>query len=213
MISGVHLRRWREGNTAALLDHSCWLALWLKSGRKLQHSLCGVVTPVEQDILNITQELLVNLVIGISLHLRSIHNTHVHTSIAGMVQESAVEAPPHSLISSERKGNVGDASTDLAVWTNPLDLSRGTNEVNSIVVVLSKSRTNSQDVWIENDIVARESNLLNKNAVSSLANAHLVLKCCGLTLLIKGHHNNRSAVVQADSGVVLEGLLALLQRN
>ena len=122
-----------------------------------------------------------------------------------------MEASPHSLVASERKGNVRDAATDLTPWANSLDLPRRTNKVNRIVVVLSKTSANSQDVWIKYYVVRSKAYFLNQNAESSLANANLVLKCCSLTFLIKGHHNHRSAVIPANGGVVLESLLALLQ--
>ena len=69
-------------------------------------------------------------------YLSCVDNAHVHASLAGMVQEGTVEAPPHCLIASEGEGNVGDTPADFAPWALPLDLPGGANEVNSVVVVL-----------------------------------------------------------------------------
>ena len=69
-------------------------------------------------------------------YLGCIDDAHVHAGLAGMVQEGAVEAPPHRLIASEGEGNVGDTPADLAPWALPLDLPGGANEVHSVVVVL-----------------------------------------------------------------------------
>ena len=68
--------------------------------------------------------------------LLGIDNAHVHPSLAGIVQEGAVEAPAHCLIASEGEGNIGHPTADFAAGALPLDLPGGSDEVHSVVVVL-----------------------------------------------------------------------------
>ena len=70
------------------------------------------------------------------LYLGCIDDAHVHASLAGMVQEGAVEGSANRLIASEGEGDVGDAPADLAPWALLLDLRSGIDEVDSVVVVL-----------------------------------------------------------------------------
>ena len=115
------------------------------------------------------------------MYLSSIDDAHVHAGLAGVVQEDAVEAAPHSLIASEGEGDVGDAPTDLAAWALPLDLPGGADEVHSIVVVLSHAGADSQDVGVKDDVLGVEAHLLNQDLVCPLADAHLVLKASSLS--------------------------------
>ena len=107
--------------------------------------------------------------------LCSVDNAHVHASLAGVVQEGAVEATPHSLIAPEGEGNVGHPTTDLAARAQPFDLTSGSDEVHCIVVVLSHAGAHRQDVGVEDDVLGVEPHILNQNLVGSGANADFVL--------------------------------------
>ena len=69
------------------------------------------------------------------------------------MQEDRVESATHSLIATEAEGNVGDAATDLAARAHVLNLTRGTDEVHSIVVVLCHAGTNGEDVGVEDYVL------------------------------------------------------------
>jgi hypothetical protein len=86
-----------------------------------------------------------------------------------------VESTPHSLIASEAEGNVGDTTADLGAWAHPLDLTGSPDEVDCVVVVLCHASANGQDVGVKDDVLRVEADLLDQDAVGTLANAHLSL--------------------------------------
>ena len=55
----------------ALLDHSSGLALRVQGGSIIQHALGGVLAAVQQHVLAHLQQLLVHLLVGVCLDLRS----------------------------------------------------------------------------------------------------------------------------------------------
>ena len=79
--------------------------------------------------------------------------------------------------------------------------------------MLIDSRRNSQDVWVENDVITIESDLIHQDPVGSLANSNLFLIGCRLSILVEGHHHDRRAVAHDVPRLVLEILLALFQRD
>jgi hypothetical protein len=105
--------------------------------------------------------------------LCSVHDAHVHASQAGVVQEGAVEGAAHSLVATEGEGNVGHTTADLAAGAHALDLARGAEEVDRIVVVLGHACADCEDVGVENDVLGLKADLLDQDAVCPLAHAHL----------------------------------------
>ena len=84
-----------------------------------------------------------------------------------------MEGAPNRLVAAEGEGDVGHAAADLGAGALPLDLARGTDEVDSVVVVLRQAGAHSEDVGVENDVLRVEAHLLHQDAVGALADANL----------------------------------------
>ena len=72
---------------------------------------------------------------------------------------------------------------------------------------------NGEDVWIENDVVGIESDLVDKDAIRAFTDADFFLIGCGLAVFIEGHHHHRRAVTHDVPRVVFENFLSLLERD
>ena len=178
---------------------------------KVEHALGGIRTAVEHDVLDISEELLVNLLVDVLLDLSRVHDAHVHASLAGVVQERRVERAAHGLVAAEGEREVRHAARDLASRAQPLDLAGGVDEINSVVVVLLHASANGENVGIEDDVLGVEAHLLHQKLVRTAADAHLLGLGCGLALLVEGHHHNRGAVALDNLRLVEELLLATLE--
>mmetsp|Transcript_21753 Transcript_21753/g.56693 ORF Transcript_21753/g.56693 Transcript_21753/m.56693 type:complete len:385 (+) Transcript_21753:624-1778(+) len=207
---GAELDSWRA---RVDLLHSCGVALGLQRSGVLHHALSGVVTPVQQHILNELQQLLVNLLIHILLHLCGVHDAHVHARLACVVQEGRVEATAHSLVAAEAEGDVGHAPADLGARAHALDLPRGADKVHGIVVVLSHAGADGQDIGVKDDILWVEAHFLHQQLVGTLANADLLCAGGGLALLIERHDHHSSPMALDGVGLLQERLHALLQAD
>ena len=67
----AYLLRELEFRRRALSDNSARLALRFEATGELEEALGGVLTPVEQHVLNILQELLVNLLVHVFFDLQN----------------------------------------------------------------------------------------------------------------------------------------------
>ena len=168
---------------------------------------------VEHHILDVLEELLVNLLVHVLFDLRRVHDAHVHTRLAGVVQERGVERAAHGLVAAERKREVRDAAGNLTSGAQTLDLARGVDEVHAIVVVLFHAGTDGEDVRVEDDVLGVEANLLHEELVRAHADAHLLGFGSGLALFVERHHDDGGAVALDDRGVLEELLLATLERD
>src|SRR3970282_601301 len=79
--------------------------------RKFKKTFRGIVPPVEQDILHADQQFLVYFVIHLQ-HSR-IDDTHIHTFLNGVIQESGMHGFPDLLISAEAERHIAYTSTDM----------------------------------------------------------------------------------------------------
>ena len=119
----------------------------------------------------------------------------------------------HLVIAAEREGNIGNASRDFRTRQVLLDPSRGVDEVEGVVVVLLDPGRDRQDIGIKNDVVGIEADLINKDTVSPLADADLLIVGRRLAFLIERHHHHGRAVFHDVFRVRFENLLALLERD
>ena len=90
-----------------------------------------------------------------------------------MVQKGAVEAAPDRLVAAEAEGDVGDAAADLAAGAHALDLARGADKIDGVVVVLGHAGADGEDVGVEDDVLGVEADVLHQDAVRALAHLHL----------------------------------------
>ena len=70
-----------------------------------------------------------------------------------------------------------------------------------------------QDIWVENDIILIEANLIDKDPVSPLTDSNFLrIRCC-LAVFIEGHDHHCRPVAHDVASLFLEILFALLERD
>ena len=70
-----------------------------------------------------------------------------------------------------------------------------------------------EDVRIEDDVLRREADFFGEDAVGARADFDAPLVAGGLPILVERHHDRRRAVAPHEPRVVLELLLAFLERD
>ena len=168
---------------------------------------------VEHDVLDVLEELLVDLLVLILLHLRRVHDAHVHARLAGVVQERGVERAAHGLVAAEGESQVRHPAGDLRTGAEALDLTGGVDEVHRVVVVLLHAGADGEDVRVEDDVLGVEADLLDQELVRAHADAHLLRLGGSLALLVERHHDDGGAVALHRLGLLEELLLAALERD
>ena len=143
--------------------------------------------------------------------MRGVHDTHVHTGLAGVVQEGAVERAAHGLVAAEGEGQVGHASADFATRAETLDLASSVDEVNAVVVVFFHARADRKNVRVKDDVLRVEAKLFDQELVSAAANAHLLSFSRRLPFLVERHHDDGGAVTLHDLRVMQELFLTTLE--
>ena len=130
-----------------------------------------------------------------------------------VVQEGRVHGLAHDVVAPEREGNIADAPAHLGAWQLGLDLARGLDEGEGVLVVLLYACAHGQHVGVEDDVLGREAQLFGQKAVGPPADGHPALARACLTLLVKGHHDHTSPVPADQPRLALERLLSLLQAD
>ena len=75
-----------------------------------------------------------------------------------------------------------------------LDLPGRLNEGAAIIVMLGNARRNGKDVGVENDVFRRDTRLAGQEVIGALADVELALRRFGLTVRVKRHDNDGSAI-------------------
>ena len=178
---------------------------------EIDENLRGIRTAVEDDVLHLFEHVLRDLFVN--FEHAGIHDAHVHARLDGIVEEDTVHGLTHLVVATEAEADVADAATDLGVGEVLLDPACGVDEVERVVVVLLQAGGHGEDVGVENDVLWRELDLIDKDAVGALADADFVLIRCGLALLVKGHDHRGGTVLFDLAGAFLEFVLAFLEGN
>src|ERR1700722_377578 len=174
-------------------------------------AFCRVWAPVQQHVLH--QHLQFRLNLFVYFQHPGVNDAHIHTRPDGVIKKGGVHGLANRVVASKAERDVGDAAADLRVRQIGLDPARSVDEVHRVVVVLLHAGGNGQNVRIEDDILGRDTDLINQNAVGAFADANLLLEGRGLALFVEGHHDYRSAIFKHASGVLPELVFALLQRD
>src|SRR4051812_8159843 len=95
------------------------------------------------------------------------------------------------IVAAKGKTDVAYAAADLAARANLLDLPRGLDEIDRVVVVLLHPSRDGENVRIKNDLCRLKSDLFSQQLERPLANTNLIRDFDRLPLLVKGHHHHR----------------------
>ncbi len=87
------------------------------------------------------------------------------------------------------------------------------DKINAVVVVLFDAGGDGEDIRIENDILRRESNLIDQNIVGAFANFGLALEGIRLASFVECHDDDRSAMAACNGGLLEKFLLAFFHGN
>jgi hypothetical protein len=68
-----------------------------------------------------------------------------------------VHRPAHRLVAAEAERQVRQAAADMHMRAAGLDLTRGLDEVDAVIVVLLDAGGDGEDVGIEDDVFGREA--------------------------------------------------------
>jgi len=79
--------------------------------------------------------------------------------------------------------------------------------------VLFDTGCDGKDIRVENDVLRREADLIDQQAVGARANFHLSGPGVGLAMLVEGHHHDGGAVAQDLARLVEELRFTFLERN
>ena len=100
----------------------------------------------------------------------------------------------HRLVAAEGEGEVRHAARDLHTGAAPLDLARGLDEVDAVVVVLLDPCREREAVRVEDDVLGREADLFDQDLVRATADLLAALEVVGLSLDRKSTRLNSSHI-------------------
>lgn len=101
----------------------------------------------------------------------------------------------------------------MAAWALLPENLGGLHEVYGVVVVFRHTSCNCQDIYIKNNILWWEINLLSEDLEGSLTDADFVLGGGSLTFLIESHYDDGGSISQDGACLLLELIWALLERD
>src|SRR3954471_12129971 len=96
----------------------------------------------------------------------------------------------HMIISPKRKRYITYTSTYFSKRHFLFNFTRCFYKVNCIIVMLFYTSCNRKNVWVENNILWIEVNLLGQYFISSFADINFPLPGIGLASFVKSHNNN-----------------------
>eukprot|EP00053_Salpingoeca_punica_P018065 m.175524 g.175524 ORF g.175524 m.175524 type:complete len:1311 (+) comp17350_c0_seq2:4566-8498(+) len=177
----------------------------------LQQLLCAVGVAVPQQVLAELHEFSGD--VAVDGQHAGVDNAHVHAGLDGVEEEDGMHGLADLVHATEREAEVGDAAADAGARTSLLDDGDALDKVLAVGAVLLHARGDGEDVRVEDDVVRVEVDLLHQNLVAAFTDAHAVFFGGGLSLLVKRHDDDGSAVAADDAGLVDELGLALLQAD
>jgi hypothetical protein len=86
-----------------------------------------------------------------------------------VVEEDGVNRLSHGVVAAEGEGHVGYASGDQRPWQVCLDPAGGLDEVGAVGRVLLDAGGHGEDVGVEDDVLGRESDLVDEQPIGPLA--------------------------------------------
>lgn len=113
--------------------------------------------------------------------------------------------------SSKTEAQIRESTTDVTVWALSPHYLSCLYKVEAVVIVLIHARSNSQDVQVEDDVLRRKTSIFSKDFVGTLANSDFIFDCGCLALLIEGHNDNCSSILENDGGFKQEFFFAFFK--
>ena len=140
-------------------------ALALHRLGKGDQPLGRVGTTVEQDVFDQFEKIRRNL--GIDPELTGIDDPHVEARFDRVVKECGVHRLAHRVVPAETEGDIAHPATDPRIGQVFFDPARGLDEINRVIVVLLDAGRHGEDVRVKNDVLGRETNFFDQDAVST----------------------------------------------
>ena len=143
--------RWTRRRTSGNGGRTCQ-----EFTRKRNQALRSFVVLVQDDVLHGLQQR--GLYVVVHLQHARIHDGHVQSFADGVVEEYGVHGLAHLVVTAETERQVAHATAGLRLWQVLLNPTDGTDKVHPVGLVLFQSRSNGQDVHVEDDILWWETN-------------------------------------------------------
>ena len=85
------------------------------------------------------------------------------------------------------------------------------DKINSIIIMFLNSRSHSQHIGIEDDIIRIKADLLRQDTIGTRTNFNLPFKRISLSLFVESHHHRCSSQLLNQTGMFYKFLLSLFQ--
>ncbi len=177
----------------------------------LEQALGRVGAAVQHHVFHALAQFGIEVVVD--AHHAGVDDAHVHAGPDGVVQEHGVDRLAHRLVAAEAEAHVADAARHLGSGQVLLDPARGVDEVDRVVGMLLDAGGDGEDVGIEDDVLGRETHLLDQHAVGARADLGLARQRVGLALFVERHHHGGGAIAADQRGLAFELGLAFLHRD
>ena len=145
--------------------------------------------------------------------MTGVDDAHIEAALDGVVEKGGVDGFAHVVIAAKRKGDIADAAADQRAGADFFDAADSLDKVERVGGVFLHAGGDGEDIGVEDNIVRGDTDFLCQNFVGALADAHLVVYFRRLALFVKGHHDDGSAIVAADLGLLYKICLALFERD
>src|SRR5437867_2037742 len=176
-----------------------------------QQPLRGIRPAIQQNIFNQLEQILRDLLINGKL--AGINDTHIQAGKDGVIKKRRMHRVAHHFVSTKRKRDVTDAAIDFRQRKSGFNAACRFDEADSVIVVFLDAGRNSEDIRIKNDVLRREAHFFGQDAVRPSADFHFAVGGIGLTLFVKGHHDDRSSVAPDLSGVIFKDVFPFFQAD
>src|SRR5690606_15337150 len=179
--------------------------------RDLHQTVGAIGAAVEDDVFHPLLELGGDLVID--GQLPGVDDAHGQPRLNGVVEEHRVNRFAHGLVAAEGERHVAHAAGDQRMGQLALDVAAALDEVDGVVVVFLDAGGNGEDVRVKDDVLGRESHLVDQYVIAALTDAAFLLQGIGLAGLVEGHHHHSGAILAAQAGLLDELALAFLEAD
>ena len=204
-------RHRRLGRAAPVVALALVLGAALRGLGHFDQALSGIGPAVEHHVFHPFAQHRLQVVVHPD-HA-GVDDAHVHAGLDRVVQEHGVDRFAHRVVAAKAEAHVAHAARHLGAGQVLLDPARRLDEVDRVVVVLLDAGGHREDVRVEDDVLGRESDFVDEDAVGAPADLDLALVGVGLSLLVEGHHHGRRAVAAQQLRLVAELVFAFLHAD